>query len=350
MRLQQANVLIKQRQDGSRDDAAQHGRRSRGSRSRNKKLVAQIAGKSEEVTAAFCSCGMALFWTDWNAPSGAGSLPIGVSLYLRHRTGRGLPARRHDGPAGPATLLMLVPELSVRHGEPWRLVSFLFYLPPNTNFVFIFQPSPGGCSTLMGNALEAYWGVFRYNLFPAASATALTVGSWPSLQPGHGLIVSNEFSGRLGVSSPSPTSTRSLSYHALLHPPGEDPLAHGAVRLGASYAAFFRDGLVGSGTRLQIVAAVGNFASSSCRPGPLAERGARPAAPGAGGGARRAHAAEQDRAAPSPAPDLRQDRSDGPAARFSLLLQVRGATQCYCPDHIFNHEHVRSEDGGATES
>ncbi len=42
------------------------------------------------------------------------------------------------------------------------------------------------------------------------------------------------------------------------------------------------------------------------------------------------------------------DRTD-PQLDFRYCSKCAGA-QCYCPEHIFNHEHVRSEDGSPPES
>ena len=62
---------------------------------------------------------------------------------------------------------VLVPIL-VTHGEPWRLLTFLFY-PPPVNFGSMFSlallPFAWWIFYLMGNALESYWGAFRYNIF-----------------------------------------------------------------------------------------------------------------------------------------------------------------------------------------
>lgn len=61
----------------------------------------------------------------------------------------------------PASDFVLFPYL-VRSGEPWRLLTFLF-LPPNLSIIWV------GFSWylfyLMGNALEGHWGTFRFTLF-----------------------------------------------------------------------------------------------------------------------------------------------------------------------------------------
>ena len=62
--------------------------------------------------------------------------------------------------------------LAVRHGEAWRLFTFLL-LPPSSSPVFI--AFAWYIFWMMGTALEHYWGVFRYNLFIFVG-WALTVG------------------------------------------------------------------------------------------------------------------------------------------------------------------------------
>ncbi len=57
--------------------------------------------------------------------------------------------------------VVLIPAL-VLAGEWWRLITFLF-IPPMTNPIFAFFA--WYLFYLMGNALEAHWGAFRYNLF-----------------------------------------------------------------------------------------------------------------------------------------------------------------------------------------
>ncbi len=57
--------------------------------------------------------------------------------------------------------VVLIPE-RVLMGELWRLITFLC-IPPVTNPIFAFFA--WYLFYLMGNALENYWGAFRYNLF-----------------------------------------------------------------------------------------------------------------------------------------------------------------------------------------
>jgi len=231
------------------------------------------------------------------------------------------------------TLIMLVPEL-VRRGEPWRLVSFLF-LPPNTNFVFIVFA--WWMFYLMGSALEAYWGVFRYNVF-LLLGYLLTVGL-ALLQPV--AVVSNEFlagSVFLAFAYLNPEFEIMLFFILPLK------IRWLALLAWAIYAATFVMGTWAS--RLQIIAAVGNFFIFFGRDlwlhaGVISRR------------RRLASAGRAQRAADEDEPLHRcricgkTDRSD-PQLDFRYCSKCAGA-QCYCPDHIFNHEHVHGEDGSPPE-
>ena len=71
-----------------------------------------------------------------------------------------------------AYTLFLIPRL-VLHGEPWRLISFLFLPPPTNPLLIAFS---WWMFYLMGGALEGHWGTFRFNLF-LLCGFALTTGS-----------------------------------------------------------------------------------------------------------------------------------------------------------------------------
>jgi hypothetical protein len=259
----------------------------------------------------------------WALPGVSLYLVIGqVGIYLLAMLGR-----------MDATLLMLVPEL-VRHGEAWRLVSFLF-LPPNTNFVFIVFA--WWMFYLMGNALEAYWGVFRYNVFLLVGY-GLTVGL-AFLQPI--AIVSNQF---LAGSVFLAFAYLNPEFEIMLFFILPVKIRWLALFAWASYAFYF---VMGSwASRLQIVAAVGNFFLFFGRDlwlsaGLVRRRRAQAAV-------QRTRAAEEDEPRHRCRICGKTDRTD-PQLDFRYCSKCAGS-QCYCPDHIFNHEHVRSEDGGATES
>lgn len=233
-----------------------------------------------------------------------------------------------------AGLLVLVPALVTR-GEPWRLVSFLF-LPPATNFVFI--AFAWWMFFLMGNALEAYWGAFRYNVF-LLLGYGLTVGL-AFLNPA--AVVGNEF---LAGSVFLAFAYLNPEFEIMLFFIIPVKIRWLALFAWAVYAVSF---VLGSwSSRLQVVAAVGNFFIFFGRD--LWHQ--------AGVITRRRRLASADQARRSAGEDEprhrcricgKTDRTD-PQLDFRYCSKCAGA-QCYCPDHIFNHEHVRSEDGSAPES
>jgi hypothetical protein len=76
----------------------------------------------------------------------------------------------------PVELFVLRPS-RVMQGEWWRLLTFPFFLaPPTGSFGPIFTAFALYMFYMMGSALEAYWGAFRYNLFLFLGC-ALTVGA-----------------------------------------------------------------------------------------------------------------------------------------------------------------------------
>jgi hypothetical protein len=230
-------------------------------------------------------------------------------------------------------ILVLVPDL-VKEGEAWRLVSFLLMPPPSS---FIFIAFAWWVFYFMGNALEGYWGAFRYNCFLFVGF-ALTVGL-AFLVPG--AVVSNTF---LAGSVFLAFAYLNPDYELLLFFILPLKIRWLALIAWAGYAALFFVG--GWPQRLQIIAAVGNFFLFFGRDlwshaGQIRRR--------------RSVAAEQRAqgvAAEQPRHECRichrTDRSD-PQLDFRYCSKCAGA-QCYCPDHIFNHEHVRGEDGSAAES
>lgn len=71
--------------------------------------------------------------------------------------------------------VVLVPSL-LAHGQWWRAITFLFFvLPPAKAYSYIFLVIKWYLFYLMGNALEHYWGSFRYNVFLGCSIL-LTIG------------------------------------------------------------------------------------------------------------------------------------------------------------------------------
>lgn len=65
----------------------------------------------------------------------------------------------------PLDIFILRP-IQVTHGQWWRVLTFPFFLaPPNGPVGPIFTAFALYMFYMMGSALEAYWGAFRYNLF-----------------------------------------------------------------------------------------------------------------------------------------------------------------------------------------
>ncbi|MGD1031605.1 MAG: hypothetical protein ABSA05_10725 [Opitutaceae bacterium] len=238
-----------------------------------------------------------------------------------------------------ATLGVLNPELVAYwpflafHGQWWRIVTFIAE-PPSLSvsplnvvglafgwWIFYF----------MGSALEGYWGAFRYNLF-LATGWALTIGV-SLLQPLS--PVSNIF---LGASV-------FLSF-AYLHPEFEIYLFYilpVKIRWLALatwvYGAFVF--IRGSWpARLQMAAAVGNIILFFGRDIWLA--------------AGRKSRITVNRVARSTLPEEPRHRCricgktdlSNPELDFRYCSKCAGG-QCYCPEHIFNHEHVLGENEGA---
>src|SRR3569623_2443242 len=69
--------------------------------------------------------------------------------------------------------LVLIPDL-VMHGEPFRLVSFLF-VPPSRSWLMLFGIY---LFYIMGSGLEATWGDFRYNVYLLIAYLATLGVAW----------------------------------------------------------------------------------------------------------------------------------------------------------------------------
>lgn len=90
------------------------------------------------------------------------------------------------GQPGLIDAFVLYPD-KVRQGEVWRLLTFIF-LPPDGSILGLFAIM---LFNLMGNALEAYWGTFRYNLFLliAIVATITTAMLLPNGAPATNVFI-----------------------------------------------------------------------------------------------------------------------------------------------------------------
>jgi hypothetical protein len=226
------------------------------------------------------------------------------------------------------SVVALMPILAFR-GQWWRIITFLA-VPPSF--------SPGLLNIVglafgwwifyfMGAALEGYWGTFRYNLFLIVG-WALTVGV-SFLQPW--FPVSNLFLGASVFLAFAYLNPEFEIYLFYVLPVKIRWLALLAWIWGAFI--FIRGDWA---ARLQIVAAVGNILLFFGRDIWLA----------AGRKSRRAVGRVASSAsAEEPRHRCRicgkTDLTD-PQLDFRYCSKCAGG-QCYCPEHIFNHEHVLGE-------
>ena len=232
----------------------------------------------------------------------------------------------------PSGRLGLVPQ-QVLAGQWWRLATFLFQPPPLSGglwglvglvfawWIFYF----------MGNTLEGYWGAFRFNLF-LLLGYLLTVGlgflepAWPVTY--HFLA----FSVFLAFAYLNPNFEIYVFYVL----PVKIKWIAAVVWMG------FLVNLVlgGWAVRLQVIAAVGNFAlffgrdawhTAALRMRRTAGSHANGVLPGSGKVARH-------RCRICGKTDLSHPQLD-----FRYCSKCADGS-CYCPEHIFNHEHVLSDD------
>lgn len=224
---------------------------------------------------------------------------------------------------------VLVPAL-VKGGEPWRLLTFLFYPPPvnpRSMLSLAFLPFAWWIFYLMGTALEHYWGALRYNLFLLTGVVLTIAAAFLSpLSP-----VTNTFI----------AGSVFLAF-AWLNPDFELALFF-ILPVKIKWLALVTWLLYGYGlvtgtwsTRWQILASVGNFLLFFGREIVDTMRYRR-----------RTRAVEvrrrtEEKTGPQPRHRChvcgKTDLSN-PEMDFRYCSKCAG-DQCYCPEHIFNHEHV----------
>lgn len=218
---------------------------------------------------------------------------------------------------------VLVPEL-VKEGEWWRLFSFLLMPPPPGVFGYLFIAFAWYMFYLMGSALEAHWGAFRYNLFILVGLV-LTVGV-AFLTPGsaatNAFIAGSVF---LAFAFLNPDFELSLFFILPIK------IKWLALLTWVLYAvSFFRGGW---STRFMILASVGNFLLFFGRDIMTGMRHRQ-----------RTMARQAERTIREDAPRHvcyvcgKTDKSH-PELDFRYCSKCAG-DQCYCPEHIQNHAHV----------
>ena len=221
------------------------------------------------------------------------------------------------------TILLLVPRL-VMMGQWWRIFAFLLIPPPASMLFIAFA---WWIFYLMGNALEDYWGSFRYNLFIFLGA-ALTV-ALSFLQPDS--PVTNAFiagSVFLAFAHLNPDFELALFFFL--------PVKVKWLALVTWLIYGYQFIMEGWSGRLQIIAAVGNFLIFFGRD--IVEtarfrrrRMVRTAAP--------ANAPGQDKQARHRCRICGKTELSNPELDFRYCSKCAGE-ECYCPEHIRNHEHT----------
>jgi hypothetical protein len=219
-------------------------------------------------------------------------------------------------------VLFLVPRL-VMAGQWWRIFAFLL-MPPPSSILFIAFAWWLFC--LMGSALERFWGTFRFNLF-VLLGSALTVGL-SFLTPDR--PVSNAFlAGSVFLAFAHLNPDFELALFFIL------PVKIKWLALGTWFVYGYEFIMGGSSGRLQIVAAVGNYLIFFGRDIASNTRYRR---------RQMLKAANRDRAPGRDEPRHRcricgKTELSNPELDFRYCSKCAG-DECYCSDHIRNHEHV----------
>jgi len=218
--------------------------------------------------------------------------------------------------------------VAVLGGEVWRLVTFVL-VPPNFHPVFI--AFAWYLFYLMGTALEHRWGAFRFNAF-LGTGWLLTVAVaflTPSSYAPNLFLAGSVF---LAFAYLNPDFTLMLffilpvkiKWLALLQ-----WLGYGLILIAGPWSA-----------RLAVLAATGNFLLFFA--GDIVNQIRT-------GRRRMAFQAEAFSAHPDEGEPRHRCRVCGktdlsdPRMDFRYCSKCAG-NQCYCPDHIFNHEHVLVDD------
>ncbi len=223
--------------------------------------------------------------------------------------------------------LTLVPS-QVLAGEVWRVVTFLF-VPPITNLIFAFFF--WYLFYLMGTALEGTWGDFRYNVYLLVGYAATVAVSFltPDVPATNGFVQASVF---LAFAHLYPNFLISLFF---IFPVKIKWLAL------LTWIGYFLAVATGSWTtRVLVLASVSNFLLFFGR-----EIVAR---------MKTSHRRMTSQAARVAGPMKRVHRcaicgissEDDRNLDFRYCSKCAGS-QCYCPEHIRNHDHVTQSVGPA---
>jgi hypothetical protein len=222
---------------------------------------------------------------------------------------------------------------AVYAGEAWRLVTYLL-VPPSIGtgaFTILMVAFGWYLFYLMGSALEHYWGTFHYNAFIGLGWLLTTAASL--LTPG--AYASNLF---LGGSVFLAFAQLNPDFELLIFFILPVKIKWLALLM---WLRFAYDLAVGTWSdRLMVLAATGNFLVFFS--GDIVERIRT-------GRRRMAHQARAFAARPEAGAARHRCRVCGktdlthPQMDFRYCSKCAG-DQCYCAEHIFNHEHVRGDE------
>ncbi|MEO5960599.1 MAG: hypothetical protein ABIR80_15910 [Opitutaceae bacterium] len=227
--------------------------------------------------------------------------------------------------------LAYAPALVTQAHEWWRIFSFLFVVPipaPDQLFTIMFFAFGWYLFYLMGSALEAHWGAFRFNAFLFLTYV-LTVGF--SFVTPNAWVTNTFILGSVFIAFAYLNPDFELTLFFIL-PVKIKWLALLAVVLGA-----YRFVVSGLPIRLQTAAAVISFVvffgGDILRGGRQLQR-------------TRMRRVEKDAEQEEPRHRChvcgKTDRSN-PELDFRYCSKCAG-DQCYCPEHIQNHAHVVAAD------
>lgn len=223
--------------------------------------------------------------------------------------------------------IMLIPAY-VLVGEFWRVFTFLFFPPLADSLIgWVFVAFALYVFYLMGSALEGYWGAFRYNLFIFTGwlLTMLLAFLAPGYAATNAFLAGSVF---LAFAFLNPD----FEFYLFFILPVKVKWL--AWLTWALYALQFATG--GWGDRLSVLAATGNFFLFFGRDIAQLARGGRRRM----GQQARQFAARDEKPEPRHTchicgkTDLTHPRLD-----FRYCSKCAG-DECYCSEHIFNHEHV----------
>ncbi|HTO05058.1 MAG TPA: hypothetical protein VL069_15210 [Opitutus sp.] len=232
---------------------------------------------------------------------------------------------------------VLVPAL-VTHGEAWRLLTFLFYPPPvnfNSMFSLALLPFAWWIFYLMGNALESYWGAFRYTLFLFVGVVVTIAAAFltPDYAATNWYFYGSVF---LAFAWLNPDFELSLFFILPIK------IKWLALFTLAGYVYQMVDG--GPSTRWLITASLANILLFFGRDFVSAIRYRRRTM------AVRTQRAVEEKQGPQARHQCRicgKTDLTNPEMDFRYCSKCAG-DECYCPDHIANHEHVLEKGEEAT--